>query len=60
MPGDRARHQRASAGAKMALTLWLWRFWKWLLRLLTRKCEIQRLSESKEPLEIRTRKIGED
>ena len=60
MPGERAKRREANVGARMAFTLWLWRLWKWLLRQLTGKCEIQRLSESKEPLEIRTHKIGGD
>ena len=42
----------------MAVTVWLWRFWKWLSRLFTRKSEIQRFTEAKLPLEKRTLNIG--
>ena len=44
----------------MALTALLWRLWKWLSRLFTGKCEVQRLAEAKEALETRTLKIGKD
>lgn len=42
----------------LAVIMWMWRLWKWLVRLLTRKCEIQRLAESKVSLEKRTIQIG--
>ena len=42
----------------MAVTVWLWRLWKWLSRLFTRKCEIQRHAEAKQALEMRTLRIG--
>jgi hypothetical protein len=41
----------------MAVTVWLWRLWKWLTRLFTRKCEIQRFTEAKVPMEKRTLNI---
>lgn len=42
----------------MALFLWLWRLWKWLVRLLTGKCELYRLCYWKAPLEQKTQRIG--
>lgn len=64
MPPDNAAtnrddERRPSAGIVLTVTMWMWRLWKWLVRLLTRKCEIQRLAESKISLEKRTIKIGD-
>ena len=59
MPRDsETRPSQLSGGIAIAVTMWLWRLWKWIVRLFTRKCEVQRLAESKDSLEKRTVQIG--
>ncbi len=36
----------------------LWRFWKWLLHLLTGKCELYRLVTQPTPVQIKARRVG--
>ena len=55
---DRSQEVSGTGVSVMAVTMWLWRLWKWLSRLFTGKSEIQRYAESKEPLEMRTLRIG--
>ena len=56
----RSRRPEPTAGVVMAFSMWLWKLWKWVARLLSGKCEIERLSESRELLETRTLKIGSE
>ena len=61
LPSPRRRERslsRQSGAVGMAMSVWLWRLWKWLTRLVTGKCEIQRFCEAKEPVETRTHNIG--
>ena len=46
-------------GARWWVTLLLWRVWKFALRLLTGRCELQRICHQLYPLHRRSFLIGE-